>query len=350
MSVDIRLSLCIPTLNRGKFIGETLENILLQLDERAEVVVVDGGSRDNTPEIVRGFGERCARIRYVRSDVDASIPSNEGFDRDCDKAVSLARGDYCWLMTDDDLLAEGAIAKVLSHLDEEHDLMFVAARVCTVDFAQTLVPSLPIVPADKVYGAAAWQDFVRDVGHQLTFVGGIIIRREIWGSRQRAPFYGTGFVHVGVILSAPMRSALAISRPLVIVRYGNGQWRGRAFDIWMFHWPQLIWSFTLLPEAIRATVTPRYPFRRLKQLLWYRALGAYSPEKYRQRLSDQPGLAFRAAAWALAHVPARWANTFCSVTLGVRRSRSVAMQMYDLIHCGHASSLTRRVGRLRGYH
>ncbi len=348
MKSPIRLSICIPTLNRGRFIGERSEYIVAQLADDVEVVIVDGGSTDDTSIVVSRFIDRCDRIRYVQSNLTKSTPSNEGFDRDCDQAVTLARGEYCWLMTDDDLLSEDAVSEVLSHVHEHHDLMFVCARICSVDFQQTLVPSLPSFPGDKVYQAHDWPQFVRDVGHQLTFVGGIIIRRSVWNERSRTPFFGTGFVHVGVILSAPMKSALTISRPLVIIRYGNALWRGRAFDIWMFHWPQIVWSFARLSEATRAAVTPRVPFRRVKQLLWFRALGAYTSEKYRQRLSGQPGMVFRAAAWVVAHVPIRMANSFCSLVLAIRRSRSISMQMYDLIHCGHASSLTRQLGRLRG--
>lgn len=348
MSQTIRLSLCIPTLNRGRFIGETLDNILSQLSHEVEVVIVDGGSTDNTAEVVGSFVQRCDRIRYVHSALTNSTPSNEGFDRDCDQAVSLARGEYCWLMTDDDLLSDNAIAEVLSHLDDQHDLIFCCARICNLDFSSILAPALPEVPTDRVYGADEWPMFVKDVGPHLTFVGGIIIRRDVWARRERSPYFGTGFVHVGVLLSAPMRSSLAIARPLVIIRYGNGLWRGRAFDIWMFHWPQLVWSFATLPQATRESVTPRLPFRRVRRLLWYRALGAYTIEKYRQRLSDQPGAAFRLGAWAVARLPVSIANSLCSLVLASNRTRSVSLQMYDLIHCGNASWLTRGLGRLRG--
>lgn len=342
------LSICIPTLNRARFIGETLESITRQLDDRVEIVIVDGGSTDATGDIVRSYAARFPGIRYVVSQLGNGVPSNQGFDRDCDHAVAMASGAYCWLMTDDDLLADDAIRDVMARLGEGHDLLFACARVCNVDLSRTLVPSLPSVPADKVYDREHWAQFFEDVGHQLTFVGGIIIKRQIWQARPRQPYFGTGFVHVGVILSAPMNSVLVLSRPLVVIRYGNGQWRSRAFDIWMNHWPTLVWSFASLPDSAKAVVTPRFPFNSVRRLLWYRALGAYTVDKYRQWLSGSPSWRFRMVAWAISHLPVAVANALCSLYLAPRRSRPFEMQMYDLLHCGHASALTRALAHLRG--
>ena len=62
----IRLAICIATLNRGAFIGETLESIIRQATDEVEIVVVDGASTDNTEEVVRGFQQRWPRLNYLR--------------------------------------------------------------------------------------------------------------------------------------------------------------------------------------------------------------------------------------------------------------------------------------------
>lgn len=98
-----RLSLCIPTFNRAAFIGETLESIIAQATDDVEIVVVDGASTDGTEEVIRIFQKRFPRLRYHRGD------RNMGVERDTQKAVELAEGNYCWLMCSDDVLKPGAI-------------------------------------------------------------------------------------------------------------------------------------------------------------------------------------------------------------------------------------------------
>jgi abequosyltransferase len=342
------LSICIPTLNRGTFIGETLESLTAQLSDGVEIVIVDGGSTDGTEQIVQGFVSRFPRIRYVRSKLSNTVPSNQGFDRDCDLAVELAQGTYCWLMTDDDLFADGAVAEVLSHVKTGYDLIFTSAKVCNLDFSRVLEPSLPRLDADRKYTLATWGDFTEEIAPQLTFLGAVIIRRTVWLTRDRSKHYGTGFVHVGVILAAPLDGIIAIARPLVIIRYGNALWRSRAFDIWMDHWPKLVWSFSSLSEGAKELITPRYPFRSIKRLLWYRSVGAYSLDKYRQRLSSESGTLYRLLAWTIAQTPIVVTNALYSLYLTPPRKRPFALQMYDLLHCGYAGWLTRRLAHLRG--
>jgi abequosyltransferase len=64
----IELSVCIPTYNFGRFIGETLAALETQLDGSTEIVVYDGGSTDDTAEVVGHFSRRHPNIRYHRAE------------------------------------------------------------------------------------------------------------------------------------------------------------------------------------------------------------------------------------------------------------------------------------------
>ena len=140
----MRLSVCIPTYNRGPFIGQTLESIVGQLPADAEVVVVDGGSGDNTADVVTAYAMKYPAIRYIRE------PNNSGYDRDCDKAVGLAKGEHCWLMSDDDLLAPGAIDRVLLSLeDADIERQWVDEAVRRRD--EVRAGKIKAIPAAEVY-------------------------------------------------------------------------------------------------------------------------------------------------------------------------------------------------------
>src|SRR2546425_2131461 len=109
-----RLSFCTPTYNFGQFIGKTLHNILIQGTEEVEIVIVDGASTDQTQEIVRSFQVSNPNLTYHRRE------QNMGVDRDLAKAVEIARGEYCWLMSSDDLLKPRAVSRVLAEIQLGH--------------------------------------------------------------------------------------------------------------------------------------------------------------------------------------------------------------------------------------
>jgi abequosyltransferase len=99
---SLKLSICITTFNRGPYIAATLDSIMPQIDDHCEVVILDGGSTDDTERVVTEYTHRYERLRYIRQ------ATNNGFDRDLERAVELARGEYCWLTSDDDLLSQAS--------------------------------------------------------------------------------------------------------------------------------------------------------------------------------------------------------------------------------------------------
>lgn len=123
----MRLSICIPTYNFGAFIGETLQSILPQLEEGVEVVVLDGGSTDDTASVVESFQRDYAALRYDRRD------ERGGIDRDIARVVDLAEGEYCWLFCADDVMKPGAIRRMLENLNTGCDVYLCGMTLCTLD-------------------------------------------------------------------------------------------------------------------------------------------------------------------------------------------------------------------------
>ncbi len=280
----VRLSICIATLNRAAFIGETLESIVSQITPEVEIVVVDGASTDNTGEVVKGFASRCPGLRYVRLD------QKGGVDQDYCKAVELAQGEYCWLFTDDDLLKPGAIAAVLAATHRDYSLIVVNAEVRTGDLSVCLQARRVRLVQDRIYARTAPErhQLMADAGDYLSFIGGVVMKRAVWNQRERVKYFGTVFIHAGVIFQSPLPSeALVLAQPWVIIRYGNAQWVSRSFEIWMFKWPNLIWSFPDYPDWAKQRVVPREPWCSPPRLLQSRAMGHYSLKEYRTWLEPR---------------------------------------------------------------
>ena len=94
-----RLSVVIPAFNEERVIGDTVERVasyLARADD-AELIVVDDGSRDRTPEIVRGLAETYPFIRLVPNG------RNRGKGYAVKRGILESRGRYV-LYTDADLV------------------------------------------------------------------------------------------------------------------------------------------------------------------------------------------------------------------------------------------------------
>jgi glycosyltransferase involved in cell wall biosynthesis len=293
------LSICIATYNRADYIGETLDSLLPQLGDDTELLIVDGASTDNTKDVVMMYADADPRIRYVR------LAAKGGVDQDYCKSVELACGEFCWLFTDDDLLKPGAIHAVKEAIKQGYGLVVVNAEIRDRGMGALLESQLIVANSNRSYGPEEIGLLFRDVLPYLSFIGGVVIRRNLWLSREREAYWGTEFVHVGVIFQKPLpEPALIISEPYIVIRFGNAQWTTRSFEIWMFKWPKLVWSFDHVADGAKQSVCNREPWRSIRTLVSQRSTGAYDIRAYRRyispTLSAKPWKWF---AWSLACCP-----------------------------------------------
>ncbi|MFA6468389.1 MAG: glycosyltransferase family 2 protein [Bacteroidota bacterium] len=295
------LSICIATYNRARFISETLESVLPQLTGEVEVVVVDGASTDATEAIMNEFVKRSNRIRYFR------LPQKGGVDQDYNKSVELAQGEMCWLFTDDDILKPGAIAAVMNAISQNHSLIVVNAEIRNTDLSKTLQSHRMQILEDTIYAEKDSEKLFIDMADYLTFIGAVIIRKSVWMSRERQRYYGTEFIHIGVLFQEVIPgTSKVIAEPYIVIRYGNAQWESRRFNIWMFKWPKLIWSFKNISDTAKMQVVSPEPWRSIRSLIVKRSDGEYNLQMYRNYLAGQiAGTIWKACAIIISLFP-RW--------------------------------------------
>lgn len=156
----MRLSICIPTYNRVRYLKELLPSVLDQADaEGVEVVVSDNASTDDTAEYLRAI--KHPSLRWWTNDV------NIGGDRNFLKCVAEARGEYVWLFGDDDIMPAGAVKKV-------------------TDFLRQHNPAL-LISVDRDGDARLYDDYcamLKDVGDDFllahTLISANVFRRELF--------------------------------------------------------------------------------------------------------------------------------------------------------------------------
>jgi teichuronic acid biosynthesis glycosyltransferase TuaG len=91
------VSIVMPTFNSARFIEASIDSVLKQEFQEWELLVVDGGSRDNTWEIVARFSGADPRVRLVHN------PDDKGPAHARSRGVRESRGEYVAFLDGDDL-------------------------------------------------------------------------------------------------------------------------------------------------------------------------------------------------------------------------------------------------------
>ncbi|MTI63759.1 glycosyltransferase [Methylophaga sp.] len=133
------VSVCIPSYNYEKYIGEAIDSVLRQTYPNWEIIVVDDASSDNSPALLEAYQRQYPdRFRFVASEV------NRGIGNTLNHCISLAKGDYiAYLGADDRMLAERLQVQV-DFLEQHQTVGAVCSDVHAIDKDGQRVPvSLP---------------------------------------------------------------------------------------------------------------------------------------------------------------------------------------------------------------
>jgi glycosyltransferase involved in cell wall biosynthesis len=98
------VSICVPTFNGAEFLEEAIRSATDQTFEDLEIVVVDGGSTDDTVAIASSIDD--ARIRVVSE-------RSPGMVANWNRTVELSRGQYVKFLFQDDLLAPTCVERMV---------------------------------------------------------------------------------------------------------------------------------------------------------------------------------------------------------------------------------------------
>ncbi len=200
----MRLSIGIPTYNFGKYIGQTLASIIPNLTDDVEVIILDGGSNDNTAQVIAQIQLEYPRIKYFQQNFRG------GIDRDIATLVSLSQGEYCWLFSADDVMKSGAVEKVLDIIKSNYDVYLCELTFC--DYEMKPLRENPIfktISKPELFDLGNEEQRNRYFSNAQTseaffsFLAGPIFRKNVWDSANNVPesFYDTCWGVAGRLLS-----------------------------------------------------------------------------------------------------------------------------------------------------
>ena len=107
-----KISIVIPSLNQGRFIGQTIQSLLDQGYPHLEILVMDGGSTDNTLEILKSFS---GQITWFSE-------KDQGQSHAINKGLRQSTGDICGYLNSDDVLLPGALQSIIAAFKSEDSL------------------------------------------------------------------------------------------------------------------------------------------------------------------------------------------------------------------------------------
>ncbi len=108
------VSVIIPAYNHESYIQETIKSIINQTYKNIELIILDDGSKDSTWQKIQEMREECNQ-RFVR--ICLNTKENEGTCKTLNKLLSMAKGDFIYLIASDDLAKPYAIEKEVQFLN-----------------------------------------------------------------------------------------------------------------------------------------------------------------------------------------------------------------------------------------
>lgn len=120
---DIKVSVIIPVYNAQKYLEKCLNSVVSQTLKDIEIICVDDGSSDSSPDILQSFAKKDSRVIIKRQkNLFAGAARNNGMD--------TARGKYFVFWDSDDFFEKNALEVLYNKCEKERADMCLCAAYC----------------------------------------------------------------------------------------------------------------------------------------------------------------------------------------------------------------------------
>jgi glycosyltransferase involved in cell wall biosynthesis len=185
------ISVCIPHYNRSRYLLVVLESVRVQDYPEIEVVISDDCSTDDSAEVIPRYltetqGTTHVRFNYLRQ------PKNLGYDGNLRAALESARGEYLFVLGNDDALPEGntlsKLAGILAQLNYP-DVSF-------TNFHLYGRPDEVVRRAKSTAVIGSGPEIALKTFRSFSFVGGLVIKRSAFKKHNTGKHDGSVYVQI----------------------------------------------------------------------------------------------------------------------------------------------------------
>lgn len=182
-SVDV----VVPCYNYGRYLRRCVESLLAQDTLDVRVLIIDDCSTDDSPVIGAAIAAGDSRVEFRRHATNQGhiATYNEGL-------LGWARADYSLLISADDLVTPGSLARAAAVLDR-HPEAGMAYGSATIFYDEDY-PSLPPVAPDYQYRLATGEQFIRrcfTIGNPVPTACAVVrtrVQQQLGGYDPKLPF------------------------------------------------------------------------------------------------------------------------------------------------------------------
>jgi len=144
MDASPTVSVVMPVYNGARYLAETLDSILAQTYRDFELLVMDDGSTDQTPEILRKYAGLDSRLNVL------SRP-NRGIVKSRNELLKLCRGRYMACNDADDLSVPTRFEKQVEYMESHPECVLLGSRLIVTDpFGSPLHESLQKLTHEEI--------------------------------------------------------------------------------------------------------------------------------------------------------------------------------------------------------
>lgn len=162
------ISFIVPAYNVENYINKCLESLIPFIERGDEVVVVNDGSTDKTPEIISDFEERYPQIKVINQ-------NNKGLSGARNTGLRFATKEYVWFVDSDDFIDFEDSKILFPYLDGVNDLIAFGRKEV---FKKKITEVPKLENQDFESGLEYFENAMRN-GYYRTNVWDKIYRREV---------------------------------------------------------------------------------------------------------------------------------------------------------------------------
>ena len=100
----IRVSVLVPIYNVEKFLPECLDSLVNQTLKDIEIICINDGSTDRSPQIIQEYAKKDKRIKVINK-------KNSGYGDSMNQGLKKAKGEYIGIVESDDFIDLDAFEK-----------------------------------------------------------------------------------------------------------------------------------------------------------------------------------------------------------------------------------------------